>query len=80
MYQYQYLRKCVSWGVVLCTHDTNIAIYCRYPLVRFLLQQFRGDQLLEREDDAVFTSYADCRATVFYRLYRVFDLEVAAIG
>jgi hypothetical protein len=51
-----------------------------YPLVRILLQQLAGHQLLQCEHHTVLAPNTNRRAAVLDRLYCVFHLEVAAIG
>ncbi len=62
------------------TYDSDVPVYRRYPLVRILLEQLACDELLQRKDHAIFASDTDCRPAIFHSLYRVFDLEIAAIG
>lgn len=55
-------------------------VYCGNPLIGTGLEQLRGDDLLDGEDDAILAADADRRAAVLYGLYGVLDLEIAAVG
>jgi hypothetical protein len=50
------------------------------PLVGAGLQQLGCHHLLHREHDAILASYADGCAAILHCLYRIFDLEVSAVG
>jgi len=54
--------------------DAHVPVDCCYPLVRACLQQLAGDELLERQDDAVLAPDTDCCAAVLYRLDCILDL------
>ena len=56
------------------THNAHIPIHGRDPPIRAGLLQFRGDELLDGEDDAVGAAEADGGAAVFDGLDRVLDL------
>jgi hypothetical protein len=58
------------------SYNAHIPIDCCYPLVRARLEQFAGDELLQRQYHAVLAPYAHCCAAVLDRLYRVLDLIV----
>lgn len=55
-------------------YDANVSVHSSYPFVRVLLEQLGIDELLEGEHDAVFTSDADCGASILYCFDGVFDL------
>lgn len=57
------------------TYNTDVAIDSGYPLVCILLQQLRGDELLQCQDDTIATSDTDASATVFDSLHGIFDLD-----
>lgn len=61
-------------------YHTDIPIHRRYPLIRILLEQFTGDEFLQRKHDAIFAADADGGAAVFHGFDSVFDLEIAAVG
>lgn len=56
------------------THNAEVSVHRSYPLVRLGLQQLAADELLERQNHAVFALDTDRCATVLYRLDRIFDL------
>lgn len=62
------------------TYHTQMSVDGRDSLVCAGLQQLRGDDLLDRQDDTVFASDADRSAAIFDRLHGVFDLKVTTVG
>jgi hypothetical protein len=61
-------------------YHADVAVHGRYPLVGVLFEEFAGDELFEREHDAVLAPDANGCAAVLDRFYGILDLEVAAIG
>lgn len=57
-------------------YHANISIHRRNSLVCPRFVQFTCDQLLQCEDNAIFTSYADRCASVLDRLDGIFYLDL----
>ncbi len=61
------------------THDTNVAIHSRYPIVGTGLQELAGENFLDGQHHAITASDSNRRAAVLDCLDGVFDLEVAPV-
>ena len=62
------------------TYNSQVSIDGGDALVGVGLEQLRGDDLLDGQDDAVAATDADRGAAIFDGLDGVLDLEVAAVG
>ncbi len=67
-------------GGGLGAYHANVPVHGRYSIVRAGLEEFATEELLDCENDTVFAPDAHCRASIFYRLDGILDLEVPAVG
>ena len=61
------------------TYDSNMCVDCGDAFVAGRDEELAADELLDRQDDAVFTAEADGGAAGFDRFAGVLDLEVAPV-
>jgi hypothetical protein len=62
------------------TYHTNVPIHCCNPFVCIGFEEFRGDDLLDCQDHAVFAPDAYCCPSILDGLDCILDLKVSAVG